>query len=232
MKNWKVVILLTITLLWGCKEESVLDPIVIDDPVPEIEKFTLTASADKGVVLDPSGVYTLSSGDSMTFSFSIMPDKFIKSIRVNNNLVNPYTNKIYTMIDENTILLRARENTTLRIESILKDSIYITSGGSWYVNSIFQKNSSLEYTDWTPMTSEPRRYTDHKIFDLNGYFTVLDKNGDLCGGPYEWSINKKTLVLSYNDFTLIKVSQDTLIYDQIIGLITYREICTHKMKVI
>jgi len=196
-----------------------------------INTFTITASADFGVVLDPKGVFTVASGDSMKFSFSMMPDRSIKSIQINGNAVNTYPNQNY-VLEGNNIYIKVKEDASLKIQSISNDSLYIMSSTGWYLQEFWTQD--LRDSSWHEMAPEDSYFREKLVFTdfAGGSATYYDENNKIYGGPYIWSIEGKKLDIANLTYTIVYLDSKKLVLDEILndGAYLSRKTYTHIAK--
>lgn len=212
MKTWTVILVFCI-LLWGCNED-VLGPVV--DPVPdEIEpkEYTISASANMGVVLNPQGKYTVKNGVSMVFSYLVDSGRQVRFRKVNGGVIASYPNKLYEQINDTSIMLTAdHSDVSLRIESISNDSINIMGAG-WYLQESWDQD--LIDNSWSKLIPEDKEFKLKIVFTdyAGGSATWYDENNKIFGGPYVWFIQGKILSVGSSKFTIVYLDNKKLVLD-------------------
>lgn len=208
MKTRTLVVFLCFILFWNCKEEPILDPVIIPDPVSEKE-YLVSASADFGVTLNPYGDSVVRNGDSIIFSYEVASGRSIQSIKVNDNPVYSQTNSNYKLLEGNRISIKVKENAKLKLKSICNDSLK-TATSRWYLQHTFLGTiQASNDTIWKEGIPEPRLYTDYLVITLDGFFSEIDASGHTFGGPFPWSLSGDTIKLANLEYKF-SVSDSTL----------------------
>jgi hypothetical protein len=209
-----------ITIFWACKKEKE-DPVVV---APVAKYVTITAKADSGGVIEPSGIDSVRANSSTKKIYTIKPDSgfIIKSVKINNVDQYPVTDKYelsYLSVDEN-----------IEVEFESADYLLITEG-KWYMKSSYNQFTLYNDTTWVKYDLAPRQYTDYLVFTMDYYYYTYDVDGKVIGGPSKYFISGKTLNFVGGDGLKTKITyldKNKMIWESFYGGVISKLVFTHQ----
>ena len=203
-----------------------------------VNTYTISASADFGVDLTPSGVFTgVKEDTTLVFVYKAVTDRSIRWISVNGNGVFTNQSSSYYLVGEDSILVKAKDNYDLHLKSISNDSLEIMAG-PWYLQESWLQD--LTDSTWAQSYLDNGWLTEKLVFsEFGGSFgnteggsaTWYDKNGKISGGPYGWYIKDKILNIGSN-YTIVYLDNRKMVLDAILndGAYISRDTYTHTPK--
>lgn len=101
---------------------------------------------------------------------------------------------------------------TINVESWENSKLGLITYKPWYLVKSEKRNLTPTTSEWYNMIPEPRMFTDHLVFGVDGKLREYDVNEIVFGGPYDWYFTESGLqVVKGTTYTSVTVTKDTLI---------------------
>jgi hypothetical protein len=209
MKAFTIVVFLSI-ILWSCKVNPILDPIIIDDPVSE--KVTIKASAMNGLEIEPRGTLVLEKGSSVLFTIKVKDGYSIDSIIINDKTVfedNDSSFKISSLLIDTDIMFKGVSDSILFLTDGSEnqtDPWYLTKIDYFDLNNNFLRSSDLNQEE---LTNKVWYYRD-----LN--YTMADSVGRIIFTNGKWDLQKGIFTNGGADYVVVELTASKFSYQRLV----------------
>lgn len=194
--RYLIFAILSLVILYGCQGTS-----SVLEPTPKEYNVILNYNIYQGRV-DPE-ITTIREGASVTLNVIPKFGYSISSVLLNG--VSQSTSGKYPIV-------KASSDVVMKIDFVLGDKYSFATKAPWYLKSI--KNQAVKDGPWETMVPEPKMFTDHLVFNIDGSALWLDVNENKFGGPFPWSfLDNNGIKVDNLTYSIVTLDGDQLVWD-------------------